>query len=318
MSKVTIVMYHYVRELLDSRYPEIKGLNTSLFKKQIEYLKDRYVFVSMEEIIESLNTNSKLPKNAVHLSFDDGYVDHYTNVLPVLIDYGINGSFYPPVRTVKDNVVLDVNKIHFILASEDNKQEIVNAIYGQLDVYREKYQLKSNEYYYEKLAIASRYDTADVIFIKRILQVELKEELRSLITDILFKKYVELSEDAFAKELYMDVNQLKVMKKMGMHIGSHGDSHYWFDSLSKADQDIEISKSLEFLEEINGDTKNWAMCYPYGAYNSDTIELLKKYNCQLALTTKVGTATVSHTNRYTLERIDTNDVTKMMEKEGCI
>ena len=33
MSKLYIVMYHYVRELQKSRYPEIKGLEYALFKQ---------------------------------------------------------------------------------------------------------------------------------------------------------------------------------------------------------------------------------------------------------------------------------------------
>jgi len=33
---LTIVMYHYVRELKHSRYPEIKGLAIDDFKEQIE------------------------------------------------------------------------------------------------------------------------------------------------------------------------------------------------------------------------------------------------------------------------------------------
>ncbi|MGV8982708.1 hypothetical protein [Clostridium sp.] len=35
--KVSIVMYHYVRDLKNSRYPEIKGLDYNLFKNQIDF-----------------------------------------------------------------------------------------------------------------------------------------------------------------------------------------------------------------------------------------------------------------------------------------
>jgi hypothetical protein len=36
---LTIVMSHRVRELKRSRYPEIKGLELSLFREQIEYVR---------------------------------------------------------------------------------------------------------------------------------------------------------------------------------------------------------------------------------------------------------------------------------------
>ena len=39
MDNLTIVMYHYVRDLNNSRYPDIKGLDINLFKEQINYMR---------------------------------------------------------------------------------------------------------------------------------------------------------------------------------------------------------------------------------------------------------------------------------------
>lgn len=52
---LTVVMYHYVRDLKNSRYPQIKGLQTELFKEQIEYMKRHYHFVTVEDVIRTLN-----------------------------------------------------------------------------------------------------------------------------------------------------------------------------------------------------------------------------------------------------------------------
>lgn len=309
-NKVTIVMYHYVRELGYSRYSEIKGLDTNLFREQIAYLKKYYSFITMEQLIDALDYNTPLPEKAVLLSFDDAYIDHYTQVFPILVDNGIQGSFYPPVRAITEHRVLDVNKIHFILASVADKMEVVNEIFKILDQHSDQYALESNDFYYNKLAKANRFDTMDVIFIKRILQVELPEELRLIATDILFKKFVGIEEEAFSRELYMNIDQIKTMKKYGMHIGSHGFDHYWLNSLTKEQQDVEIKKSLEFIKDIGGDVDNWTMCYPYGGYNDDTLSILKKYKCKLALTTIVNVAHVNPHKRFELERLDTNDIPK--------
>ena len=40
--RLYVVMYHYVRELKYSRYPEIKGLDYHLFKEQIRFLKKNF------------------------------------------------------------------------------------------------------------------------------------------------------------------------------------------------------------------------------------------------------------------------------------
>lgn len=307
-TKVTIIMYHYVREIEQSRYPNIKGLEIKQFKEQIVYLNKHYIFITMEQLIDSIYNNSLLPDKAVLLTFDDAYIDHFTQVFPVLLENNIQGSFFPPAKAIKENTVLDVNKIHFILASCENKQIIINDIYDLLNKHRENYKLESNEHYYKKLAKPNRFDTAEVIFIKRLLQVELFDDLRKIITNELFTKYVGMTEAAFSRELYMSMDQLKTMKRSGMHIGSHGYDHYWLNSLSKEKQIIEIEKSIDFLSEIGADINNWTMCYPYGAYNDLTIKILQKHNCKLGLTTNVGIADIQHENRFRFSRLDTNDL----------
>ena len=48
--------------------------------------------------------------------------------------------------------------------------------------------------------------------------------------------------------------------------------------LTKKDQEKEISKTYKFLKHLNGTKEGWTMCYPHGAYNKNTIQLLKNIN----------------------------------------
>lgn len=314
-NKLTVVMYHYVRDLKHSRYPNIKGLDISLFKEQIGYLKRHYHFVTVEEVIDAFSNNVCLPDHSVLLTFDDAYSDHFTNVFPILEKEKIQGAFYPPVKAVTEHTVLDVNKIHFILAStpEDRMAVLLDEIKLLLNKYREEYNLSSFDDYFKELAFASRFDTKDIVFIKQLLQVKLDEHLRNIITDILFRKNVSMDEAAFSHELYMSMDQIKCMADCGMHIGSHGYDHYWLSSLPKEKQEFEIKKSIEFISAVGGDVNNWSICYPYGDYNEDTINLLKENGCKLGLTTNVDVVDLCSTMKdviYTLPRLDTNDLPK--------
>ena len=58
-------------------------------------------------------------------------------------------------------------------------------------------------YYFDKYAKANRWDSKEVIFFKRMLQVGLYEEVRTLIVDKLFEKFVQVPEEAFSEELYL-------------------------------------------------------------------------------------------------------------------
>ena len=93
MSNLTIVMYHYVRDLKNSRYPDIKGLDINLFKEQIDYMRKHYHIITMEEVIHSIDNQVKIPGKSVLLTFDDAYSDQYSNVFPILDKYKIRGSF---------------------------------------------------------------------------------------------------------------------------------------------------------------------------------------------------------------------------------
>jgi peptidoglycan/xylan/chitin deacetylase (PgdA/CDA1 family) len=308
--QIRVIMYHYVRDLKHSRYPKIKGLDLALFREQIEYLKRHYHFITMEMLIDAIENNYGLPEKSVLLTFDDAYIDHYLYVFPILNEYKIQGSFFPPVKAINEHTVLDVNKIHFILASEEDKSKIITEIKYELNKFRKDYNLESYSFYYDKLAQPNRFDSADVIFIKRLLQVELDETLRKIITNNLFEKIVGINEESFSRELYMNLDQIKCMRRNGMHIGSHGWDHHRLGVLTKEKQKNEIEKSLEFLKSIGCNLQNWTMCYPYGNYNTDTVELLKEFNCRLALTTEVDIADLKTHNRFSLPRLDTSDAPK--------
>lgn len=252
---LTVVMYHYVRDLKHSRYPAIKGLDVNLFKEQVSFLKKHYNFVTVEEVIAASQGEGKLPAHAVLLTFDDAYSDHFNYVFPILKNEGVQGAFYAPVKAITQHKVLDVNKIHFILAStpEEKMSSLLKEIALLLDKYRETYHLESYETYYERLAQWDRYDSQEVVFVKRLLQVALVEELRNIITTELFEKIVGVEEGAFSRELYMQEDQMRCMVQAGMHIGSHGYDHYWLGSLPKAQQAVEIDESLKFINKIYDD-----------------------------------------------------------------
>ena len=75
---LTIVMYHYVRDLARSRYPSIKGRDVASFQFQLDHIARNYSVVTVAQILEALRGGRQLPDNAAWLTFDDGYLDHYT------------------------------------------------------------------------------------------------------------------------------------------------------------------------------------------------------------------------------------------------
>lgn len=312
MSLLSTIMYHYVRPISVSRYPGIKGLEYEDFIGQLQYLKKNYTPVTIEDIVGFLRGDVKnLPKNAVLLTFDDAYIDHFKYVYPALKKFGMQGAFYAPVKAVTERVLLDVNKIHFTLAACSDTKALLSDFIKEFNKLKLVYDLEDFESYYSRYAIPNRFDNADVIFIKRALQVALPEKVRGIISDNLFKKHIGLDDEGFCEELYMTPEHLEHMVNDGMHIGSHGYDHYWWNQLSEEKLDLEISRSKKFLESIGADKNALTACYPYGSWSESAINKLTELDFDLAFTTQVDISKLSSEGRFLIPRLDTNDIPKM-------
>ncbi|HOQ86548.1 MAG TPA: polysaccharide deacetylase family protein [Phycisphaerae bacterium] len=308
---LTIVMYHYVRDLERSRFPRIKGLSLEAFRGQLDYLQRRHTVVTMEEVMFAVEGSpADLPDDAALLTFDDGFIDHYTNVLPLLDERGWQGSFFVPTRPLLEKKVLDTHKLHFILAAQPNTHAVFDEMLDLIDEYLERYDLLSADEYWERLAQPSRFDPPEIVFIKRMLQTELPEPVRAAICDRLFSRYVTRDEEAFAAELYVSVDQLRIMQRLGMHIGVHGETHSRLDRLGPECRQREIRSSLELLGRIGADTEAWSIAYPFGAHDEALRRQVRSAGAKIGLTTEVARADLWRHDPLQLPRLDTNDVPK--------
>ncbi len=313
MRDLSIVMYHYVRPIKDSAYPDLKGLELELFRQQIDYFEKEFHVVTMEQVIDAVSGKGTLPEKAMLLTFDDGYIDHYQYVFPILKEHHMQGSFFVPSALVHTPRVLDVNKIHFILVSAPI-EEVLLALYEILNRYRSHgVQLESNEVLFEKLAHANRWDTKEVIFVKRMLQSYLDEDIRGKIVTELFHKFVTDSDETFSNSLYMNKAQIIEMKQAGMYFGLHGEKHYWLNQVSEEKMKRDILNGLEFFKDVI-DPDYMAINYPYGGYNETVVEFAKSIGCKVGFSVEARHVDFIKENPLLLPRLDTNDFPPKSER----
>ncbi|GBU09477.1 polysaccharide deacetylase Ecf1 [Gammaproteobacteria bacterium] len=95
-------MYHSVAA--SAEYNGEKGINIvpEAFEKQVKYLKKRnYNFLKASELLSNSLNNSSNSSNSNHsnnlnvtLTFDDGYMNNYTNVFPILKKYNAKATIF--------------------------------------------------------------------------------------------------------------------------------------------------------------------------------------------------------------------------------
>lgn len=95
--RVPVLMYHHIRPM-KATFTDKDRLYTTTpeaFEIQMESLKQAgYVTISPRELEEAIEGRRLLPEKAVLLTFDDGYREHYTRVLPILQRLNLRATYF--------------------------------------------------------------------------------------------------------------------------------------------------------------------------------------------------------------------------------
>ena len=88
--KVLVLNYHMVNSMFISLAIEPED-----FDWQMKYLVDHgYHSISIDELYAFMEGQGTLPDRPVLITFDDGYVDNYTNAYPILKKYNLKATIF--------------------------------------------------------------------------------------------------------------------------------------------------------------------------------------------------------------------------------
>jgi len=96
--KITVIAYHRVDMIPNRGYPydgNRFSASPAEFAREIEFLRRHFDLISVTELITGIQTRS-LPGRPAVLTFDDGYVDGYKTVLPILREAKLKACFLVP------------------------------------------------------------------------------------------------------------------------------------------------------------------------------------------------------------------------------
>ena len=94
---VPILMYHYISASPSASDRIRYGLSVppEMFEAQLKLLQDNgFTAITLRELYEYLAIGTALPDKPIVLTFDDGYIDNYTNAFPLLQKYSMLGTFF--------------------------------------------------------------------------------------------------------------------------------------------------------------------------------------------------------------------------------
>ena len=305
---LTVITYHYVRDVAGTRFPGLKARAVADFRGQLDYLERHYALVAPAAVLAALAGAAPLPPRAALLTFDDGLVDHYETVAPTLIERGLAALFFPASRPLTHGVVLEAHKLHFVLAATPEPDSLALRLDGLIEAAPARWGLESPAAYRARYAGASRYDSPAVAYVKRMLQKGLAAPLCTEIIDGLFRERVTGDERGFAESLYAGRAQLAEMRAAGLAIGGHGARHVWLDSLAAAALRTEIDETRAFLDSLGVAPEGWSFSYPYGGHAATTREALRVAGCAAGFSVVPELVDLGACDPLALPRLDTNDL----------
>lgn len=304
----TIVFYHYVRDVDRTPFPGIKALSIDGFVAQLDWLQQRYDVIDGPAFEHALAAGAGFDRPVALLTFDDGFVDHYERVFPVLAARKLGGIFFLTGATLRGTPrMLNVHKTHFLL-SHLGAERFTFEIGAALEA--------------EGVGVASpggregiyRYDEAPDVRIKRILNYEAPYAVADRVLSAVFERHLGHG-DTFAQGLYLSTAQVREMADGGMTFGFHTENHRVLSRLDLDAQRAELENGPALVRDLTGQA-TVSFCYPYGfthTYNQDTLAVLEQCGYSMAFTTARRDAVIGRDSRYEMPRFDTRDVARTDE-----
>lgn len=116
------------------------------------------------------------------------------------------------------------------------------------------------------------------------------------------------NKDADLRE-HLNKDELKLLKREGWEIASHGVFHKNMLKLSDTEVEYELLESKKMLEQLIGSCETFA--YPYGAYNKFISQCVAKYYSYAFSVDQGGTS--MSVDRYQLKRYSITEIYEMLK-----
>lgn len=91
--KIPVICYHSINKDPSGKSPII--ISTEKFRQHLKTIKDNgYTTLTMTQFNDYILGDKPVPEKSVLLTFDDGYMDNYTNAFPILKEFNMNATIF--------------------------------------------------------------------------------------------------------------------------------------------------------------------------------------------------------------------------------
>lgn len=285
---LTVLNYHRIDK--PENHPDTFLSNISAtpdeFRRQMAYVSRWFNVVSLQDVTSWLLNRKPLPHHAALITFDDGYLDNYTNAYPILREFN-----FPAVIYLTSGYIATDRPFYWDLAAYcfyyTKRDHILfpNGVEQKWEAHQEKSQILKQW----------------VEMLKRL------EETQKKIWVDRLPKFLDVAiPKNFFQKLIMNWDQVREMNTNGIEFGAHTVTHPILTRITEQQIREEIRDSKKKIEAETGKPIT-SFAYPNGMQadiNDMVINITKTSGFATAFTLLSGPASLSEVkkNPYTIRR----------------
>jgi len=294
LMNIDTVFLNYHRVLSDLEFQNTHRPNNDLvvskkiFENQINYLKENFEVISINEIHQKKNK-----KRRVVITFDDGYFDNLKNALPVLEKYNCPATIYIATSFL-DNKVIPWWLLIWKIISSQKKLNLNNKI---INITEQKDKKNCYEMLCSKL-------------------ISLNKNQQDIIINGLIDTHIIEKDNT--KEFLSSIDLASLGKNNLIEIGCHTHTHQNLKVLNKEEIHDEIINSKNILEKIVKKKINH-FSIPYGSktcFDEKIIEQLSGYDFKTIVTTEHDVFRKNRCNRIPRIGVGNQDINARLHSKS--
>ncbi len=288
---VRILAYHRILDVADTEAfdfdLELISADAAGFRAQLSVLKRRFVPMRLGDIIDALRSGKRLPKNAVAVTFDDGYEDNYRVAFPILRELDVPATFFVSTGHIDSGQPFAYDwLVHMVLTTRASHLVVPEI---RLDAPVPRSRTARRQFAAELLRHIKHFDSA--------LQIAAIHRM---------EREWNMPRSASSRDcLPMNWDQLREMHASGFEIGSHGVSHQMLAKLPDDQLRDELVQSKATLERELGAPAT-VLAYPVGgdlAFDHRVMDATRAAGYGAACSYVYGTNRRSSLNTFSLNRL---------------
>lgn len=276
-----VYMLHHISEKNPKGIPTNEDLKISpafLEDIIIKYKKRGFNFISLDQLCEIINSNQTPKQPFISLTLDDGYLDNYTQALPVFERHKIPFTIFVATDFIDQNAILWWDILEDIIQRNDQ------IIYGDISYSCRTFQEKWDVF---------RFIRENILGID---QIRLKEKLTKKLNNYDIDWYEPIRRQSMSWEQVKEISQHSLCT-----IGGHTVSHLALNKLSDYEFNKEVSDGITKIQEKIGKPIHH-FAYPYGSpkeIGEREYRLISNFNFKTVFTSYGGCITESNKHNKT-------------------